>query len=246
MIPRILHRVWVGPDPLPEEFARFGESWRRHHPDWEMRLWTEDRLPRDLVRPEVYERLRKPTERSDIIRLEVLFRHGGVYVDTDFECLRPIDPLIEGAEFFTCDLKPGRVNNAVIGAPAGHPILERALRELRPRTEYGYDKHATGPHFLNTLVRDRRDVTIYPPEFFYPTTDAQRQQAYAIHHAARSWKDPEGWKSTALRAEERLAEARTRIEKLEGTARSGNGGVIRLGQRFRRAVDAGLRRTGRR
>jgi mannosyltransferase OCH1-like enzyme len=245
MIPRILHQVWVGPDPLPDDFARFRESWRRHHPDWEMRLWTEDELPRDLVRPEVYERLRKPTERSDIIRLEVLFRFGGVYVDTDFDCLRPIDPLIEAVDFFTCDLKPGRVNNAVIGSVSGHPLLERALRELRPRTEYGYDKRGTGPFFLEALVRDQPGVTIYPPHFFYPTTPGQREEAFAEHGSARSWKDPEDWRATALRTEERLAEARARIEELEGTAKSRNGGGIRLGQRLRRAVGAGLRRDRR-
>lgn len=242
MIPRILHQVWVGPDPLPEEFARYRDSWRQHHPDWEMRLWTEESLPKDLVRPEVYERLRKPTERSDMIRLEILFRFGGVYVDTDFECLRPIDPLIEGVEFFTCDLKPGRVNNAVIGSVSGHPLLERALRELRPRTEYGYDKHGTGPHFLDAVVRDQPGVTIYPPPYFYPTTPGQRDEAYGHHGSARSWKDPEDWRETALRTEQRLDEARARIEQLEG--RSPNGGGF--GQRVRRAVGAGLRKTRRR
>jgi len=238
MIPRILHRVWVGPDPLPEDFARNGETWRRHHPEWEMRLWTEDELPGDLVRPEAYERLRKPTERSDIIRLEILFRFGGVYVDTDFECLRPIDPLIEGVDFFTCDLKPGRVNNAVIGSVRGHPLLERALRELRPRTEYGYDKHGTGPFFLEALVRDQPGVTIHPPHFFYPKP-GQREEAFASHGSARSWKDPEDWQQTALKTERRLDEARARIDELERAAGK-NGGGIPLGQRVRQAVSARL------
>ena len=243
MIPRILHQVWVGPNPLPEDFARYRESWRNHHPDWEMRLWTEESLPKDLVRPEVYERMRKPTERSDMIRLEILFRFGGVYVDTDFECLRPIDPLIEGTEFFTCDLKPGRVNNAVIGSVRGHPLLERALRELRPRAEYGYDKHGTGPFFLEALVRDQAGVTIYPPHYFYPTTPGEREGAYAAHGSARSWKDPEDWEQTALKTERRLDEARARIEELESKVRGQNGGGF--GQRVRRAVGAGLRRNPR-
>lgn len=218
MIPRILHRVWVGPDPLPEEFAGYGDSWRRHHPHWEMRLWTEDRLPSGFVRPEAYERLRKPAERADIIRLEVLLRFGGVYVDTDFECLRPIDPLIEGLDFFSCYLKPGQVNNALIGSVPGHPILERALRELRPRTEFGYDKAGTGPLFLTALLRDYPDARIFPPELFYPGTGEERERAYAAHHAARSWKEPASWKETALRTEARLGEAQRRIEKLEKAA----------------------------
>jgi mannosyltransferase OCH1-like enzyme len=44
---------------MPQQFADYRESWRRHHPEWEMRLWTEESLPEDLVRPEAYERLRR-------------------------------------------------------------------------------------------------------------------------------------------------------------------------------------------
>ena len=36
-IPRVLHRIWLGPEPLPEEHRAFGEGWARHHPDWEQR-----------------------------------------------------------------------------------------------------------------------------------------------------------------------------------------------------------------
>src|SRR5204863_264320 len=76
-------------------------------------------------------------ERADILRLELLWRYGGVYIDTDFECLKPIDELLEGVEFFTGLLKragpskPARVNNAIFGAGPGHPLLDRALDELR-------------------------------------------------------------------------------------------------------------------
>ena len=215
MIPRILHQVWVGPDPMPDEFRDYRESWRRHHPGWEMPLWTEENLPTDLARPEVYERLRKPAERSDIIRLEMLLRSGGLYVDTDFECLRSVEPLVEGIDFCTAYLKPGRVNNALIGAAPGHPILERAIRELRPRTEYGYDKMAAGPLFFDELIRQYPEVTIFPPEYFYPSTPGERERAYAVHHSARSWKEPEDFRLAALRAERRLAEVQGRLEELE-------------------------------
>ena len=49
-IPRILHQIWVGPDPFPEEFADYRETWIRHHPAWEVRFWTEENLPNDLDR----------------------------------------------------------------------------------------------------------------------------------------------------------------------------------------------------
>ena len=215
MIPRIFHQVWVGPDPMPQEYRDYQETWRRHHPDWEMRLWTEDSLPTDLVRKEAYERLRKPAERADIIRLEVLLRFGGVYVDTDFECLRSIVPLLDGVEFFTASIKPGRVSNTLIGAKPGHPVLEQAVREVRPVTEYGLDKAGTGPLFFNKLIRQHPEVTIFPAEYFYPATPGQREHAYAIHHFARSWQDPEELRRALLKAEQKLTDARGRIEELE-------------------------------
>ena len=210
-----------------------------------MRLWTEETLPTDLVRPEAYERLRNPAERSDIIRLEVLFRFGGVYVDTDVECLRPIDPLLqEGVEFFTGTGKGGMAHNSVIAAAPGHPVLERALRELRPVTEFGVDKHGTGPQFLEEVLREFPDVGFEPPERFFPAADGQREQAYALHHGAASWKTPDVWKQRALRRHEKLVEARARIEELESLIglRGLSAAVrvwrskLRLGERLRHAV----------
>ena len=73
-VPRIIHQIWIGPEPLPEPHRAWIESWRGHHPGWEHRLWTEDDLPEDPIRPEILERLRAPVERADILRLEILFR----------------------------------------------------------------------------------------------------------------------------------------------------------------------------
>ena len=236
MIPRILHQVWVGPDAMPQEFLDYRESWRRHHSDWEMRLWTEDSLPDDLIRPEVYERLRNPAERSDIIRLEVLYRFGGVYVDTDVECLRPIGPLLEEGDFFVGEVQ-GKVENAVIGAAAGHPVLERALRELRPATEYGADlTQGTGPWFLTALLREHPEVTIHPQEVFSPMTDAEREQAYAVHHYVSSWKTAEHWKEKALLRQEKLDKARAWNEQLETLVglRGPSAAIKAWGSRLRR------------
>jgi mannosyltransferase OCH1-like enzyme len=207
-IPRIIHQVWVGPDPLPEPFARFQETWRHHHPDWELRFWTDENLPADLRRPEAYERLRSPVERCDILRLEMLARDGGVYVDCDFECLRSIDELVEDIDFFVAYIGPGRPAHGITGAVPEHPIIVRSLAEIQPKTWFGYDKDATGPPFFNRILADYPDATIYPSAFFYPTNETERKDAYAEHHAARSWQGvPE------LR--QALAKSLARLEKSE-------------------------------
>jgi len=215
MIPRVFHQIWLGAEPFPREYERYRRSWTTHHPGWELRVWTEADLPGDLRRREAAERLRAPAERADILRLELLWREGGVYVDTDFECLRSVEPLLEGHDFVIGLAKPGRVNNAFIAAAAGHPLLDRALDELRPREFHGYDKDAAGPAFLDRLLAGAPGVTFLEPELLYPRTPAAREQAYAVHHEARSWKDPAGLALDAVRAEQRLAIARDELAKME-------------------------------
>lgn len=206
VIPRIFHQIWLGSEAFPREYRGYQQSWARRHPGWEVRLWTEADLPPDLERKEIYERLRRPAERSDLLRFEVLARHGGVYVDTDFECLRSIESLLEGVSFFCAYNDPDRVNNAIVGSVAGHPLALRAIREARPRDTYGpVDKDGTGPLFLTRLVSEFDGVTIFSEELFYPRTPSARESAYAVHHAARSWKDPADLARDAVRAEQRLA-----------------------------------------
>ena len=217
LIPRIFHQIWVGPDPFPEEFARYQQTWLDHHPGWELRFWTEESFPKpeDLRRPEAAERLRAPWERGDIFRLEALWRYGGVHVDTDFECRRSIEPLIENVELFIGLRKPNKVNGALMGSTAGHPLLERGLDEIRPRFSYGMQmgagaanvKDETGPEFLDSLLLGRSDVLLIDPPVFYPRTPEQEAQAFAIHHRARAWKDTEGLRASLAKAEKRLVQA---------------------------------------
>ena len=129
MIPKVFHQIWLGDEPFP--YGRERETWQRHHPDWEHRLWTEADVPGDLELREAANRLRQPAERADILRLELLHRHGGVYLDADFECLKPIDQLLEGVTCCLGLLDSGRVSNAVIGAVPGHPLLARARPTAR-------------------------------------------------------------------------------------------------------------------
>jgi mannosyltransferase OCH1-like enzyme len=253
VIPRTIHHIWLGPDPLPDDHRPWIDSWRRHHPKWEHRLWTEENLPEDPIRPEILERLRAPVERADILRLEILYRHGGVYVDTDLECLRPLDDLLGDEEFVGVCLKPGRVTNTLIASARGHPLLERALGELRPRAAYWTPsstdsiKEVAGPPFLRRLVGDYPEVKLLDPPLCFPSTPEERQGAVAVHHMARSWHNITSLRTAMLQAERRLEEAKSELErerrrhvrtkkqlaKLEGRLekpRTGKGGIrARLG-----------------
>jgi Sulfotransferase family/Glycosyltransferase sugar-binding region containing DXD motif len=246
LIPRVFHQIWLGPDPLPEEYRGYQQTWLDCHPGWEQELWTEDRLPAELRRPEAAEKLRAPAERANILRLELLWRFGGVYVDTDFECLRSIEPLIEGAELFITLAKPDRVNNALMGSVAGHPVIDEALRQIRPVEFYGHDKAATGTRFLDELLLDRPGVTLLDHELFYPQTDEGRQQAFAIHHMARSWKNAEQLRLDLDRAERKIAAQKEIGKKRKLRYQRAEAELDRIQRTWPRRLQRGAKRAARR
>jgi mannosyltransferase OCH1-like enzyme len=247
MIPRIIHHIWIGPDPLPDDHRPWIESWKRHHPKWEHRLWTEEDLPADPIRPEILERLRVPVERADILRLELLYRHGGVYVDTDLECLRPLDDVLEGEEFVGVCHKPGRITNTAIAGVPRHPLLGRALEEVNPMDTYWTStsqglKKVAGPLLLERLVPDYPEITLLDPPLFFPATPEERERAIAVHHMARTWHNATTLRAAMLRAEKRLEKTRAQLAEEE---RAHAATKRRLGEiKAQRRTRAWLRRSG--
>jgi hypothetical protein len=220
MIPHTFHHIWLGPDPLPDEHGPWIETWKRHHPEWEFKLWTEENLPEDPVRPEVLDLLRAPVERADILRLEILYHYGGVYLDTDLECLRPLDPVLDGEEFVGVCHKPGRITNTAIAACAKHPLLERALANVRPMEMYWTNasqrlKEVAGPLLLEKIVVDYPEVKLLDPPVFFPETPEECEQAIAVHHMARVWHNTTTLRAAMLRAEKRLEKTKAKLAEEE-------------------------------
>jgi hypothetical protein len=189
-IPRIIHSIWIGDEPLSDEHARFGETWRELHPEWEYKLWTEQ----DVPAVPAAERARNVAERADVLRYEILRRHGGVYVDVDVECLRPLDDLLTGVEVFAAYEVPGRLCNAVMGGVAHHPAFNRLCHLVARTVGRGHYPEATATVLLTRAFEPLPDVTLFSAERFYPylwdqsPADAEiTDGTYAVHHWAKSW-----------------------------------------------------------
>ena len=112
------------------------ETVRRAFPNHDYKRWDErdmEELASRAVMPDVVRDRRLPLGlRSDVIRLEILRQHGGVYFDTDFEVLSESAEGVFLAESGFCygDEKSGRPSNAMMAAPAGHPFVELYLRRI--------------------------------------------------------------------------------------------------------------------
>jgi len=148
-IPRILHQVWIGNDPIPDRLLRYQEKLQKLHPDWEYRLCTSlDGL--EDVGPELRRFVKNaPTIGipSDIMRMLVLQKHGGVYLDLDVEMEKPLDDFARYFDFFTSiapeplifncvcqrSAEAVGVSNFLCGARPQHPIIRSYLGLVEAR-----------------------------------------------------------------------------------------------------------------
>jgi hypothetical protein len=222
LIPTIVHRVWLGSDPIPEPFERYGRSWARHHPGWEMRLWTDDTLP-PLKRQAELERARDFKSRYDIVRLEILRQFGGVIVDMDMECIRSLEPILDGISAFAgASSASRRIGNQVLGAVPHHPFFELAVDRLEATVGVeGTASRESGPGFINRLVREHpSDLTIFPREHFFslltiepPRRPQDFPDIYAVHHHVESYRGAAPDMEVRM-LERRISELQHEVERL--------------------------------
>ncbi len=161
MIPKIIHQIWIGPKVMPTKWMG---SWRQKNPSMEYRLHTsyegfqyQDKIQR-FVDEERY------SVAADIMRVEILYKEGGVYIDADSLCLEPIeDARFMDGDFFAAWDYTGWVANGVIGCTPQHPIMEDYLERIGGLEEY----YEFGARLLTKCIGDEA-VTILPTCTFYP------------------------------------------------------------------------------
>lgn len=66
-------------------------SWIRNNPTWRVELLSEDNLEGYLGPLPYYRKENTPAARSDILRLTLLAKHGGVWADATFINFIPLD-----------------------------------------------------------------------------------------------------------------------------------------------------------
>ena len=154
LIPRIFHQIWLGPKPLPSHFQRWADGWLAMNPGWQMQWWTDRHLPNLMNRAE-FDSADKMAAKSDILRYEVLAQFGGVYVDSDFEPLKPIEAVLSGVSTFQADELDDRPCNALLGGVPNDPFYTAVVKAIPDSIRAGGDIVATtGPGLLKRVITD--------------------------------------------------------------------------------------------
>lgn len=190
MIPKIIHQIWLGENPVPDQFRVWSSDIQKKHPDWEYRFWTDENI-QEFDAKALLEECESFAAKSDVIRLLAVAKYGGVYLDMDIECLKPLDTLINVSAFAARESKKN-ICNAVFGAARNHHSVLRQIHELpdcvyKPTT-WGVELMTKEFSKLNS------GVTLYPKEFFYPYLwDMPREyrilhpETFLVHHWEKSW-----------------------------------------------------------
>lgn len=210
-IPKIIHQIWIG-SPLPEKYKTLIATWKQFHPDWQHKLWTDKDIEEfGLINKDKYDAATNMGEKSDIAKWEIIYRYGGLYVDTDFECLKAFDLFHHSFDFYTGigDEKEFLLYAALFAAHPHHPILKKCVENLHyiktNSTDANEIIHKTGPYFFTRCAKEclnsLKDRSVFfPVTNFYPWPGRDRfdksraaiekwfkPESFAVHHWHQSW-----------------------------------------------------------
>ncbi|KAL2475412.1 alpha 1 [Abeliophyllum distichum] len=112
---------------------------------------------------------------SNLLRLGLLYRFGGIYLDTDIIVLKSFKKLRNTIGAQTIDPETrnwSRLNNAVMIFDQGHPLLYKFIEEFALTFDGNKWGH-NGPYLVSRVVsrisgRPGYNFTVFPPMAFYP------------------------------------------------------------------------------
>jgi hypothetical protein len=216
-IPKKLHVIWVGKEhERPTECIN---SWKDSHPDWQFRIWTEEDLDRRFWRTIKQMRILLEAKCwagvADMMKYEILFQEGGVYVDADSYCLKPLDTWILNNKMFACwedGIAHAKfVGTSFIGSIPNNPFLNFVIDRICSRTallsrlgSYAVPLarlirgKVAGPPYLTDCIKSYdysgyKDISIFASHIFAPMRDGSAasdrwRATYAVHTLASTKK----------------------------------------------------------
>jgi hypothetical protein len=197
LIPRKIHFIWFGGKVKPNHIIETIATWKRVLPEYDILEWNEDNF--DISQNPWMARMHsegKYAFASDWARLEILRRHGGIYLDTDVEVKKPFDPFLGESMFwgfeYDCYLA-----TCVIGSVPGHPLLDGLLADYDGREDAPINNALVTRHFLehfpdyrlnNAEQRLKGGVRIMPKEYFsVPSFNPSAN--FCRHHGSNLWRE---------------------------------------------------------
>lgn len=230
MIPKIIHACWFGDKSLPDIYKKYIESWKKYNPDFEIKIWYEKDCI-ELFKGSEYAdyciKNKKYAFLSDVFRLKVLYEYGGIYMDTDVECLKSLSP------FLKYDFAIGYIFNSSLGTailfsskhneiPLNILNLTEEQFKLNQRVEVSnnlFTKYflENVPEFKlngkNNFIK-KANIAVFEKDYFERlVVDKNSFGGYTLHHCDGSWRS-KGFKSKIIKPCVKFLLGKKNYEKL--------------------------------
>ena len=253
-IPKILHYCWFGGKPKPPLAEKCIRSWRKFCPDFEIQEWNESNF--DLEQVPAYVRQAYEAGRwafvTDYVRLRALTEVGGVYLDTDVEIVRPLDPFLKHEAFAGFEHLE-RVQTGVLACRKGFPLFQEFLAYYDTavfRRPDGSMDTTTNVEILTGICRKKGLVfndafqvvdglAVYPREVFCPVDyDTMKlkktRKTVTIHWFSGSWQTQEDLRILEEERRWKRREQRSNLRVAIGSRLFGESGYEKLKELLRR------------
>ena len=208
-IPKTIHYCWFGNNPIPDSFTANIETWKKYCPDYEIVRWDERNYDykKNKYMYDAYEH-KKWGFVPDFARLDIIYRYGGVYLDTDVELVRNINDLLCDDAFCGFESRHYIANGLGFGAVAGFSMIKEQLSlydtltftkkdnslNLKPAPQYQTELLCGFGLQTNNTLQKIQGMKIYPNDVLSPLDAVtgilkMTENTYSIHHYAASWFD---------------------------------------------------------
>ena len=208
-IPQQIHTCWFGKNKMPYLHQKFIEEWKICNPDYEIILWNESNYDVTKCRyiQEAYESENYAFV-SDYVRMDVVYRYGGFYFDTDVEIIKSLEPFRKYQVVMAYGKWPAVNSGCGFGARKGHPLIRKIRDNPRGYVSFlddeGKPKKITNCYwessvleqegfFMDFSSQNKDGIQILSPYYFpsaplWKSGGGEEKMIFAKHHDQGSWK----------------------------------------------------------
>ncbi len=207
VIPKVIHAIWFSKDGMPETYKRCLDSWKKHAPDFEIKIWNLDTYkPESCLFFDQAIKAKNWAFASDYARADLLRRYGGVYMDLDVEMVCPIDDLLYNDAYMGFESMDRIECGSGMGATKGNRIIDEICKSYEHRPYFKEDgnwDNSTCPVRYTQVIEKHGlkknggfqivdGITIYPFEVltaksFDTGLIYKTHRTYTIHHHHGAW-----------------------------------------------------------
>lgn len=218
-IPKVIYYCWFGNGKMPKLAEKCLKSWKKHCPDYEIVCINENNfdINQNKYAKEAHS-AKKWAFVSDYARLKVLYENGGIYLDTDVELLKSLNPLIQNGGYMGFD------DNGIISTGLGFAcekgnelvgellkdydnipfILEDGSYDITPCPDR--NTKAIEKLGMDVSIKDQTfmGIRMLPEDYlcplkYYTGKKIITKNTYSIHHFCASWTSATSKRTTFIK-----------------------------------------------